>query len=272
MPMTKGSGPAKKSTLNKEQQKVLSEYVSELLQGLRTGATPLEGNLFSAEEEQAFASISDAFGSFNERLKASGLNEALKSQLSGKPSTEINDKATQEYFEGSISAPLRRSFARDVVPEIKRAYGGFTTRRGNAVTQAYEGLTATLASEYGKLMISQEQQRQALAEAAANRQASALGIAGSVLGEPEAAALRYGAVTESRKSRKLSEEARLRPESNPYFEQALALLGTPMTRIVDRPAGLTGFGTALSGISAMKSVFPSSGTGGAVTNTLNKFM
>ena len=260
MSLTKGGGSAKKSTLSKEQMKALEEFLPKLIQGISQGAAPLEGSLFSPEEEQAFAAMTEALGSFQARSDAMGLTDALKSQLSGDPSSDINEKATLDYFEKSISAPLRKAFARDIVPEIQRGFGGFTSARGKAIGQAYEGLTGTLAAEFGKLQLAQEARRQELAEAAATRQAGAIGMTESVLAQPEASAARFGTVAEARQGRRMQEEARTRLENNPFFEQALALLGTPMTRIVDRPAGLTGFGQVLTGMQAVGTTINSFGS------------
>ncbi len=261
MAQTTGGGPSLESTSTRN-QKALEKVLGPLLtQGLRQGAAPLDTDLFSEEEEKYFAQLQTQVGELAGRLKELGLDEAFRTQLSGKPSTEIDESATQEFFEKSIAAPLRKEFAKNILPGIRRSFRGFSSAGARAEAQGFSDLGAALASEYGKLRIADEQARRQLIENALGRQANIIPQAQAFgqLGLQNTALL--GTIAESRQARRLTESARLRPENNPFFTQAQTYLGQNLTQFIDKPAGLTGFGTALQAVSGFKSAFgPPPGT------------
>ena len=255
MSFSTGGGPETRSTLSKI-QKELNRILGPLLtQGLRTGAAPMEGELFSADELAAIDASRTGFERAQEGFEGLGFFEALQEQLSGIASTEISDAASTEFFEKSIAAPLAKEFTERVVPTLNRAFRGFTTRRGIAIGEAASDFADTLASQFAKIKFADELARRELLESAKVRQAAALQFGPAVLEAPGRSAAGFGAIATSAQARVAGEEARLRPENNPFFGLGLSFLGIPQTRVVDEPERLTGFGEFLAGTQALQSTF-----------------
>ncbi len=250
MSMTTGGGPDAMSTLTRPQRKLQAVLGPMLKAGLARGAGELGEDLFSPEELQAIEDVKATYGDYTGARERVGVEGALADILSGRPSTTIDERATEEYFEKSIATPLSKRFVAEVLPKISRAYKGFTSRRGQAVERAYSDFADVLSGRYSELRYADEQARRALAESAAVRQAGMLPQAQGILTAPMQTALGFGSVMSTVQAKRLQEAQRMLPESNPWIAQAMQFLGIPMTQIVDRPADLTGFGDVMAAFGA----------------------
>ena len=265
MSLSSGGGPKKKGTLNKTQREILKIFGPMIEEGLKAGAGDLGIPVISEDERQAFEGARTAFegitGGFGEiQSLATG---AFQDLLSGQPSTTITPEITNRFFEDKIQAPLLRSLSEDIIPALNRSTVGFTSRLARRKALTYEKAFEVLAAERAKLQLAQEQTRIGLAESAQSRKAGALAFAPTLaaLGNiPLAAATTFCAIAEGQQGKRLSEARRGLPESNPYLQFAMNLLGTPMTQVINRPEELTGFGTALAGVSAVTSTLSNVGS------------
>lgn len=111
------------------------------------------------------------------------LESSLARLLSGAPSTNINERATEEFYKTRVEAPALKTFTEEVLPRIRDehiATGNFYSRaRAQAEARAASDLAAALASERAKLAYADEQARRQLAETAAQRALGAAGTAAS---------------------------------------------------------------------------------------------
>jgi hypothetical protein len=233
------------------------------------------GPLFSPEEEQVWQNLTKWYGEVSDTSKGfwPGMNQAVERALSGRPSTEIDEKATQEFFSKSIEAPMVREWSKTILPQIQRAYSGFTSRESDAIGRSANELMGNLASEYGKIRYADEQQRRELAELALNRQLQGVGMATSLMGLPSAFASSFGALAGARTEAQRQEKERLAWYKNPAIGLGMQFMGMPQTTWINEPPRMTGFGTALTGMNA---VFQTAGNfmsifrgGGTQTNPGN---
>lgn len=274
MSMSSGGGVDAVSTLNKQQRgvnKVLGQLIKS---GLTTGASDLGIPMISEEQKTAFADITKNYEAFLKGFETSGVMDALKALLSGEASFDVDSEISQEYFEKEVATPLRKDFATYIGDTVNRAYKGFTSRRGRKVAELYGDLTDTLAGKLSELKYNNMLLKAQLSESAADRQATGLGLAGSILGLPFAMSQEYLNAATNMQNLKLSEASYGLPENNPWLSPALNYLGINTMQVVEKPAEMTGLGQGLLTATALSNLF-STGAGSSfssgATNFLNLF-
>ena len=112
---------------------------------------------------------------------------AVSQQLSGAPSSTINEDTTQQFIQKSIADPARRDFQLETVPTIKSAGAGpgyWGSAVFNATNRAKGDLESNISSQGAQYAYMDEQARRDLAENAANRQAGAIPMSLNVQNNP----------------------------------------------------------------------------------------
>ena len=216
--------------------KLLSNYFGTVGQGLEGYRGQFTAGL-SGLERGGLSSMANLLGSGMPDIFNQGVS-ALTDPLSGDPTTEISPELTEQYFTEGIYNPMFRSMQEDIIPEIEGAYAGnyWGTPRASATSDAWVGFEEDMTSVLSELIYADEQTRIGLEESAADRQLSAVGMAGSMaeLGENIKMGRIEGAMTYGSLPRLLmqaeldaryNEWLRTRPEYNPIIEQALAFMG-----------------------------------------------
>ena len=212
--------------------------------------------------------ISPAFG------EAEG---ALSGLLTGEPSTEITGETTQSLFD-EIYKQSFQSLQEDLLPQIEGSFAGdfFSSARTQATTEAVTGFGDDMTSLLAELLYSDEQTRIGLAESAADRQLGAVGAAGQLGTQKQAAQTgliqagqQFGALPrileQARLDASYNEWIRTRPEYNPLLDKALGFLGTKgLDAIVDPGSEsiLGGLISALGTIGGAALLGPGGGGGG----------
>ena len=267
MSMTTGGGPAVMSRLTGRQSFVDADLMKMIIEGLEKGATALGEELFSKDELESFEALKKSYASTQEAMESGELARAFTAQLSGIPVGEISAEATSKFFEDKIRTPMQRVLNEDILPTISRAYGGFEEREGGAVSDAVIKWGESLLGEKSDIELQREFANLSARESAAQRQLQAIGLAPQTYNMGLQNALALGTVATSMQNRRFQESARMMPENSSWLAMAGNYVGMPLGQIVDKPAELTGFGTALAGIQGTASAASSvmgvlSGVGG----------
>ena len=181
---------------------------------------------------------------------------ALKTQLSGAPSTNINPQASEDYFNNSVRAPLMKQFNEDIMPQVRERYnsGGmfYGTPRERAENNALQDLEGNLVSQKSNLAYQDEQARRQLSEDAAKRQLAALPQGLAYGQEPltrVAASQTYGALPRNLEqadmAAQLNEFLRTQPQNNPAIQTAMDYINMVQKGMYQQP-GTTGLLASLS--------------------------
>lgn len=250
-------------TGTKAQRKLATQLGSLLQSGLAKGAAPLEGPLFSSEEDQIFQELFRSVT--NQDIGTTRSKDFFLRLLSGSEDIpQITEEASTDFFTKGIANPLIKLVSERIVPEINRSIGGFTTRRVRAITLAFENVTAQLAGEAARLELARQQTNLQIQQF---NLASKTGAAGAL---PQLETNRLtqlagvGGVSESRQGRKLAEQSRTRPEANPFISPSLGFLGIGQTQITDTTRS-SGFGKFIDSTNALFGTGGNIGTASALT-------
>jgi hypothetical protein len=105
------------------------------------------------------------------------MNPALTSALAGTPSTTVNTQTTEDFYRNAIERPAVQQYEEQTRPAwMQKTSNIHSSARDIQEQQGYEDLYSGLQSQRANLMYQDEQARRGLAESAAQRQMSALGI------------------------------------------------------------------------------------------------
>ncbi len=103
---------------------------------------------------------------------------ALTGALSGQPSTTVNAQTTEDYYRNSIENPALKQYEEQTRPAwMQKTSNIHSSARDTQEQQGYEDLYSNLQSQRANLMYQDEQSRRGLAESAAQRQMTGLGVA-----------------------------------------------------------------------------------------------
>lgn len=104
----------------------------------------------------------------------------LNTLLSGKPSTNINKDATEDYIRTNIERPMRTNLEERIMPGISEKMGQnfWSTARQGAQQRALTDNENQISTEAGKIRYNDELERRKLMESAAGRSLDALGTLG----------------------------------------------------------------------------------------------
>ena len=174
---------------------------------------------------------------------------ALKTQLSGAPSTNINPQASEDYFNNSVRAPLMKQFNEDIMPQVRERYnsGGmfYGTPRERAENNALQDLEGNLVSQKSNLAYQDEQARRDLAESAAKRQLAALPQGLAYSQEPltrVAASQNYGDLPRTLEQTDLgnqfNEWLRTQPQNNPAIQTAMNYINMTQKGMYQQPGAV----------------------------------
>lgn len=229
-----GGGDVKQYSTLTPQQKAVSDPLSEYLKkNVGQGVAGYTGKLTAGPSQYEQQGLNTLGNYIAQPSEATGWGSAaLKTQLSGAPSTNINPQASEDYFNNSVRAPLMKQFNEDIMPQVRERYnsGGmfYGTPRERAENNALQDLEGNLVSQKSNLAYQDEQARRGLAESASARQLSALPQGLAYGQEPltrVAASQNYGALPRTLEQSDLmaqyAEWLRTRPESNPTLPMAL---------------------------------------------------
>jgi len=112
---------------------------------------------------------------------------ATMTQLSGAPSTTVNDATTQNFIQKAIADPARKNFQENTLQQIKSSYAGpgyWGSGRANAESKGAGDVESNISSLGAQYAYADEQARRDLAESAANRQAGAIPMSLNVQNNP----------------------------------------------------------------------------------------
>lgn len=174
-------------------------------------------------------------GEFDDATRA-----VISKALGGEASYDVTDKTMTKRFQDSVVAPLMRTFDTEIKPQIAQQFsalgGTFSSRRGQAVGSALEGLQGQMGSELANMLYRNEELKAQLAESAANRQLGAVGL-GEAFGQRSIsranaltqAASPFQAYEQSKNTAGYNDWLRTRAENSPYLSAALNYMGQSQT-------------------------------------------
>lgn len=259
------------STLLPEQRKVFKELGAFLSGKLGQGATKrgkgelkeIGKTLFTDREKQAFQGAEDAF---NNPLVGEAIAESLRALITALSGTAAGTPGdVTKNFLATVARPITNILNRDILPGIDRTVRGLTSRRTKIKLKAGQDTVEALSAS---LQQAQFQTMQLNAQIALQ----ALGLSNQVTAQPLQQAAGFGTIAATEGGAARTEQNRLFAENNPFIDPILAFASISGGQIVQQPETLTGFGTALSGLSAIGSSVGTAGLGaGFAMNAIEQF-
>ncbi|MCL2025638.1 MAG: hypothetical protein FWG92_02405 [Leptospirales bacterium] len=108
----------------------------------------------------------------------------LNNILSGRPSSQIDEATTRNYFQNSMYAPAQHQFQTQTMPQINETMGGnfWSSARQNAQQNAIQDFDRNMNSTLHDLLYQDKQKEYDLNEAAYNRALQGFGLVNQFLG------------------------------------------------------------------------------------------
>ena len=204
-------------------------------------------------------------------------NRAIRSLLSGKPSTEFDRDIVASDYLKQVKLPMMRAFQEDIEPAIRSSFRGvggmWSKSRGMATRRALEGLQTQLTSGLAERQWGASQLNAQLREAALGRQMQAMPLAEafgnralSRAGALITTAAPFQQYAQSLISAKTQEFLRTQPSESPWLKLGMQYIAQPQQEVVgiQGTQGPDWFGGAVQlGSTAMLAHALAAGAGGA---------
>ena len=161
------SKPIRMDAFSPEQMKMFQGLMGQAQQNWGSAATPFPRQSYvstTPTEQQYFDYASG-------KLKTPA-STALLNALQGKPAYDINEQATEDYYQKSIKDPSVREFRETTAPLLNEQFSGpsfWSSGRAKAIGDATEDLTNNLSSARSNLYYKDELARRDALEKAAER-------------------------------------------------------------------------------------------------------
>lgn len=229
--MGSSSGPKTASSLTGSQKKVAKQLGGFLEGRIGEGQEAFPDELIADLIPEALLAR-NLIGKFQPGGFDPQVGQAISQGLSGRPSFDISPEATAEFFQRGVVDPTLRQFEQQIAPRIGQGFAGlgssFSSRKGQAIAEALEGVQVGLSSQLAQQQFRNQQIEAQLSESAAERQLRTTDLARSFELEPLRrsqaliqAASPFQLFEQQRKEASLSEFLRTLPENNPIIQQAL---------------------------------------------------
>jgi len=274
--MGKSSGTTMqtKSSLTKDQQTISSLIAGKLQQGLATPLAQYNGEQVAAltpEMQQA----QELLKSYNPGQYDKQISGIIQESLSGKPSYSVDKQATTDYFQKGLMAPMLREYQNTVAPRINDQFAAagslFSTRRGEAQSNALSNITSNATSELAKAVQSNQALEASLAESAKNRQYQGIGLASQMENLPltrsqalVSASNPFQQYAQQKASVQYADWQRNQAENNPWLQYGLSFTGQSQMIGYQQASGSSGIGGASGGLAGLGIGYMAGGPLGAL--------
>ncbi len=241
--MMGGGKPKSESSLTRQQRAVMQQVYEFLNGNLGKDLQQYPGQMVAPLLPGMVTAMNMA-GSYDPKMFNDA--ESISRALSGKPSFDIDQASTDRYFNQSVVTPMMRTYDRVIAPRINEAYAaagaGFSTRRGDKLSQVLGDIGTDLTGQRAQFARDDRNLSASLSESAMNRMMQAIPMAQQRRFEPlQASAAMSTALTpfqawqQQQADSGYREWLRTRDYQSPYLSAALNFLGQSHTYTYQEP-------------------------------------
>lgn len=198
-------------------------------------------------------------------------SNALRRALSGKPSYDVSQAATNQYMRDTVLNPMLRTYDQQIAPRLKEAASAGGGLFSSRLLDAQQGSLDNIMSSYGAQAGQAVQQNQSLmaqlSDSAAGRQMQALTMPQQISGAMSSALQPFQQNKQQQLDAAFQSWQAQQPYANPYLSQAMSFMGQPQTVTYPRSNPVaSGIGAGLGALQGLSLLGGSGGVAGGLSS------